>query len=104
MLQYKDLEFIPSPKPKHVGDLHKWLEIAEPIIDSSAHFLQERPPRGDPCAGQTLAQDYTELLSMNQRADSWIGNYLRHSFLKFFFAVCFRRILLIFRLITNRAT
>jgi len=52
------------------------------------NYLEERCLQGEACVpGRHVQNDYAELLSMNHRADSWIGNYLRHSPLKFFFAV-----------------
>jgi hypothetical protein len=62
----------------------KW---TDPIVDSSMDFLERRDGRGELAHGVMPAADHNELLSLNRAADSWFGNYLRHSWLEYFFIV-----------------
>jgi hypothetical protein len=88
VLQYKQLAQMAPPSSQHVLGLRKWLKIFDPIADSSMNYTERRAYNGEiPAPERIQKEDFSELMSLSSWADSWFGNYLRYSWLKYFFIV-----------------
>lgn len=63
------------------------MKDTEPIIDSSADYLDKKIPSGDEPSRRVHDDDYADLVTLDKGTDSWLENFIRSSWLKYFFMV-----------------
>jgi hypothetical protein len=69
------------------------MNYADPVIDSSMTYAEKTLPRGESgVAGARQPMGVLDLLALRKEVDSWIGTFLRHSWLKFIFIVGLSRV------------
>ncbi|OCK88953.1 uncharacterized protein K441DRAFT_736942 [Cenococcum geophilum 1.58] len=86
VLQWSQIQDVPPLAARHVQGFKRWMRHANSIVDNSMNYTEKKKPSGEVgVLGGTQGGGVLDLLSLNKEADSWIGRFLRHSWLKFFF-------------------
>jgi hypothetical protein len=90
VMQWSHIRDVPSPSSRRVQGFKRWMNYADPVIDSSMTYVDKTLPRGESgVAGARQPMGVLDLLALKKEVDSWIGTFLRHSWLKFIFVVGF---------------